>query len=105
MWQRARQKLLKSPAAVVRAHQRPPRPPRPPRPRRDRAGLAPLVLAGLAAEAMGVADSALMAAEGSVAMAVEGLVEDVGAVSGGRGVNGLAKARRNSSALMGNPRN
>jgi len=63
------------------------------------------VLAGLAAEAMGVADSALMAAEGSVAMAVEGLVEDVGAVSAARDVNVPAKARPNSSALMGKPRN
>ena len=88
MWQRLRQELLKSPTAVVRAHRRPPR---------DRAGLAPLVLAGLAAEAMEVEDSAPMAAEG--------LAEDVDAVSAVRGVNARAKVKRNLSVRTGKPRN
>jgi len=92
---------LKSPTPVARAH---------PRLRRVRAGLPALVAEALVAEApvaeAAVEGLALMAAvEGLVAMAAEGLVEDVGAGSVGRGVNGRAKARRNLSAQMGKPRN
>ena len=100
MWQRARQKLLKSPTAVARAH---------PRPRRVQAGPALLVqagpallvLAGLAAEVM---EAEAMEVAASAPMAAEGSVEDAGAVSAGRGVNGPAKARLSLWAPMARAR-
>jgi hypothetical protein len=46
-----------------------------------------------------------MEVEDSAPMAAEDLVEDVDAVSVARDVSAPAKARPNSSALMGKPRN
>jgi hypothetical protein len=60
-----------------------------------------LVLAGLAAEAMA---AEAMAVEASAPMAAEGSVEDAGAVSVDRGVNGPAKARLSLSAPMARAR-
>jgi len=59
------------------------------------------VPAGLAAEAMEVE---AMEVEASAPMAAEGSVEDAGAVSAGRGVNGPVKARPSLSALMARAR-
>ena len=97
MWQRARQKLLKSPTAVAQSH---------PRPRRGQPGPAPLVLARLAAEAMEAVAMEVVAMEvvASAPMAAEGSVEDVGAVSVDRGVNAPAKARLSLSAPMARAR-